>query len=258
MGRKELRYRCTIGMLVGIIFGILVGVALFCNVSNAKAKLGKTQEKRIKQAMEFMTKPSTWDKYGVWPSTYLMQTFIESCMWKKPRHGMNGHGEMSSRYYPTVKSAAKGYCQLINKHWYKGAPFMKCSYSQLDKILDCGYCQPRGSYWGNAVSSCEKYGWKKYDKILKKKLRKREKKKKIELARKKEFNVVFRADLLPWQIRGDKDIVPEHSTIQIGYKLLEVIDDEKGLGNTIQTGDRFFALAIHRTKIDCILENCKG
>lgn len=263
--------RCTrqeyikiICLLVGIIFGILIGVAIMPKTANA-AKLGKTQEKRIKQAMEYMTKPETWDKYGIWPSTYLMQTFIESCMWRKPRHGLNGHGEMSGRWYYTVKQAAKGYCQLINKHWYKGAPFMDNSYEQLDRILDCGYCVPRGNYWSKAVRSCEKYGWKKYDKILKKNIKKKqeeekEKKRqlKIKQAREEEFTFVFDGTLLPWQICGDRDIVPVHSTVRIGYSLLDTVRDVENIGNIIYTGDRVLSRIIVKTKLDNIILDCKG
>lgn len=107
-----------------------------------------------------------WKRYGVLPSTAISQAMVESTLGKHCR-GYNLWGIKSgSVNYSSLEAGVYAYMRVINNGCYGTAPFTRSSSSQIRKILNGGYCVPVGNYYKNATWIVNKYGLKRFDKII--------------------------------------------------------------------------------------------
>lgn len=107
-----------------------------------------------------------WKRYGVLPSTAISQAMVESTLGKHCR-GYNLWGIKSGAVrYTSLENGVYAYLRVINNGNYGTAPFTRSSSSQIRKILNGGYCVPVANYYKNATWIVNKYGLKRFDKMI--------------------------------------------------------------------------------------------
>lgn len=241
-----------------VVFAILLlcTTALTQSKPSQAAKLSASRQKRADQIYKIMGTSKSWKKYGCLPSVCIAQGIIESGLGEKCRSynywGL-GCGRSS---YSSLENGVRAYQKCINNGYYKGAPHKKNYKVQIDKILDGGYCVPRGSYYSKAVSVIQSYNLTKYDKklfkqIKKEKLEKKrkreeakrkkeeERKKKEEEAKRKKlqkqlFTFVYSPSVPLFSLDVDENIVPR-GTILLGSFFFDVIH-QSATGSAVYTG----------------------
>ena len=234
------------------------------------AKLSASRQKRADQIYKIMGNPKSWKKYGCLPSVCIAQGIIESGLGEKCRSNNYWGLRCGRASYSSLKNGVKAYMQCINNGYYKGAPYKKNYATQIDKILDGGYCQPRGSYYSKAVSVIRSYKLYNYDKKLFKQIKKEklEKKRKREEAKRKReeekrrreeekkrrelqkqlFTFVYNPALPFYSLDVDKKIVPQ-GVILVGNYLLRVTH-EAATGSAVYIGiPAFDNKQMHFTKV---------
>ena len=220
------------------------------------AKLSTSRQKRADQIYKIMGKPKTWKKYGCLPSVCIAQGIIESGLGEKCRSNNYWGLRCGRASYSSLKNGIKAYMQCINNGYYKGAPHKKNYATQIDKILDGGYCQPRGSYYSKAISVIRSYKLYNYDKKLfkqikkeklekkrkkeeKRKKREEEKRRKEEEAKRKElqkqlFTFIYDPAIPFYSLDIDETIVPR-GTVLVGNYFFEVTH-QAASGSAVYTG----------------------
>lgn len=233
---------------------------------NAQAKaypLNKSQTKLVKTIYRECSKEKNWKKYGCLPSVTAAQAFIESCLGKARNiFGINGR----SGGYSSYKQAVHHYFKVINNGYYKGAPHKKNYKVQIDKILDGGYCQPRGSYYSKAIRSIQSYDWDKLDKKMFKKFKRIAKKRREEKKKKREvkerlkrqmaqFEVMFSDEVPIGSVEIDKKIVRK-GIVSVNDTLYEV--KPKSNVGQILIFNTYTMLRDRYVFLDAVFENAVG
>ena len=236
---------------------VLFILCMFLSISTkAEARsLTKSQKQKAETIYEECSKEKNWKKYGVLPTVCIAQAFVESGIGQKCRPNNLWGLRCGRASYSSLKSGIKAYMQCINNGYYKGAPHKKNYRVQLDKILDGGYCQPRGAYFSHAMQLIRDYDLDKYDKKMfkkfkqiKKKRKEAKKRRQEERRRKKQekerlerlknpFTLIFDSELSPWELDVNKDLIGS-GTVLVDLFFLEVVHKNKDLDkDTVVTGN---------------------
>ena len=213
-----------------------------------------------------------YDTYGILPSVAVGQGFVESGLYCGGHNlfGVNGCSGLS------VEAATYRYLQCLHNGYFKGtAAFKESPSEQMYYILKKGnYCEgeyPYGRYYYNVLRSIHRYGWDKYDSRLKSYQKAERRKKATRLRRKRQkqpFRIFIETDLPAGTCIADKKYILKGSTVIFENQIVECIDNELDLGNTIRIGidvdnnfhdiSKFLENCTYVTKLKEVIENGKG
>ena len=178
-----------------------------------------------------------WDIYGILPSVAIGQAFVESGLGSGGSNlfgvnGCSGLGPVSATYR---------YLQCLHNGFFKGRAAWKDSpEEQMYYILERGYyCAgeyPHGRYYYNVLGSIDRYGWRRYDRTLEKRLREREKKKKRKKRQKGYFRIIFSYEIPEGTCIVDPGYIKKGSTIIYSGGIIEATKTNISLKNTIIIG----------------------
>lgn len=213
-----------------------------------------------------------YNTYGILPSVAVGQAFVESGLYSGPNlFGVNGCSGLS------VEAATYRYLQCLHNGYFKGtAAFKESPSEQMYYILEKGnYCEgeyPYGRYYYNVLRSIYRYGWDKYDSRLKSYQKAERRKKATRLRRKRQkqpFRILVETDLPAGTCIADKKYILRGSTVIFENQIVECVDNELDLGNTIRIGvdvddnnfrdiSKFLENCTYVTKLKEVIENGKG
>lgn len=220
-----------------------------------------------------------YDEYGIWPSVAIGQAFVESGLYSGGRNlfGVRGCSGLS------VEEATERYLQCLQNQYFRGeANFAPTPAEQLTIIMRGGrYCEhqyPDGSYYWDVINSINKYGWRRYDKKIIKKIKAKEARKRRKKRQKRPFRIIFDNTLPEGTAVVDPKYIKNGSAIIFPGRIVEVISTKHGLGNVIRcslgrrsilprqtwTSERvFFAESMFKEKgirlrLTEVIENVKG
>lgn len=175
-----------------------------------------------------------YDEYGIWPSVAIGQAFRESTLGKGPNmFGVRGCAGLG------VEEATMGYLKCLQNKYFRGeANFAPTPAEQLTIIMRGGrYCEhqyPDGSYYWDVINSINKYGWRRYDKKIIKKIKAKEARKRRKKRQKRPFRIIFDDTLPEGTAVVDPEYIKNGSAIIFPGRIVEVIDTEQELGNVIR------------------------
>lgn len=261
---KRLRTCCMICMT--IIFLLVTAIGIWKQPIKSLA-LSKSANNIAEQIAEITI--DRWNWYGRLPSVAIGQAFVESGLGAGGNlFGVNGHAGRG------VYSSTIGYLECLRNQYFRGeGSFSLSPEYQLAVIMKGGrYCAGEsayGSYYNNVLNSIDRYGWRRYDRPIRKRIQAEKAKKLRQKRQRKPFHVIFSDKLCPGTCKVDPGWIKKGSTIVFSGGIVEAVSTKRGLKNTIicgcervifpQTvdGSDFFDLEKLRIHID-VFENVKG
>lgn len=164
------------------------------------------------------------------------QAFVESGLGVGPNlFGCLGHAGRG-----TV-AATYGYLGVLQNQYFRGeANFAPTPEAQLAIIMKGGrYCEgerPWGTYYNNVINSINRYGWRKYDRIINKQIQKKAEAKERKARQKLPFAIIFSSEVTPGTCIVDPEFIKKGSTVIYPGGIAEATNTSEGLDNTIIVG----------------------
>lgn len=262
---KKLRKCYMICMTIILLLATVVGVWKQPVGSLALSNSAKSTAEQIAEITV-----ASWNLYGRLPSVAIGQAFVESGLGSGGTNlfGVNGHSGRG------VYSSTIGYLECLRNQYFRGeGSFSLSPEYQLAVIMKGGrYCAGEsayGSYYNNVINSIDRYGWRRFDEPIRKKIKAEKEKKTRKKRQKKPFHVIFSEKLCPGTCRVDPRWIKKGSTIVFSGGIVEAVSTKRGLKNTIICGcervifpqamERPDFFDISKLKIDLsVYEDAKG
>ena len=200
-----------------------------------------------------------WDEYHVYPSCMAMIAAQESLFGTAGRSN-NLWGLCAGRAsYGSLEEGCHAFMECVNNDWYHGANRKNSGDEQLAQLLNHGYCQPPGNYYSCAMRLKSMFNLGELDsqmfKIIKKRKRKEEKRKRLK-RQAKGFIPVYEDEIDNGVIYADPEYI-RGGVVMIGFHLYDV-KSQKGLKNRILTNNETMVRWHSDIYFDVVNEKAKG
>ena len=248
--------------LVGMLFGILFGLALMSKSASASMRT-----ERINKVLDVIVDvcADEWDRYHGYPTTCAMMAAQESLFGQAGRQNNLWGLNCGRASYGSLEEGVRAWLRCINNGWYPGAAAADNCDAQLDILLSHGYCQPPGRYFYYCMKLKDMYNLGELDERMFRELKRRRQLKRTrerQALREKPMTIVYDPSLSPWQVVTYRGVVGS-GMIRINvenplYTWLDVVYTKKGKKTVIYSGNKELVMLHPVVKLEEVREEVVG